>query len=152
MNCPHCGAYIDSQVVLSQCTHCKKPIYYGMDAYSKSLEESFIQAENMKAYKARLVIADQEQKQYFSSIEYKNQITNKAKQGRMQVALYSTGSAFIYAMVFTALTAPLLYFFVQPIFLQSYSVENLLMGAYLFYFIFGFTVLYVTNRSIGDAF
>ena len=123
-----------------------------MDAYSKSLEESFIQAENMKAYKARLVIADQEQKQYFSSIEYKNQITNKAKQGRMQVALYSTGSAFIYAMVFTALTAPLLYFFVQPIFLQSYSVENLLMGAYLFYFIFGFTVLYVTNRSIGDAF
>ena len=70
----------------------------------------------------------------------------------MQVALYSTGSAFIYALVFTALTAPLLYFFVQPIFLQSYSVENLLMGAYLFYFIFGFTVLYVTNRSIGDAF
>jgi len=152
MNCPHCGVHISGLAILHECENCKRPIYYGLDGYAKTLKEALARAESVKAHNAKLELAEQEQKQYFSSTEYKNQIVNKANNGRMQAALYSIGSAFVYAIFFTAITAPLLYFFVQPIFLHSYSVTSLLMGAYIFYFIFGFTVMYITNRSIGDAF
>lgn len=147
MNCPHCGILINGKPIVNQCAHCGLDIYYGLDGYSKSRDEALVQSQNMQSYLEHLEAASRGQKEYFSSAEYKNQISKKAGKSHIQAALDSAGCAFIYAIVFTLLTAPLLYFYVQPEFLKSYEVDALIVGAFLFYFTFGFAVIFATNLS-----
>ena len=150
MNCPFCGAAIDSHVVLHNCTHCGSPIFYGLNAYSKTREDASIQSEAMHEYLHHAEIAAKEQKKLFSSPRYKDGIVQKQNKGRLQTFLEAIGLAALYSLIFTLITSPLIYLLVQPRLLKSYSVESLIAGSYLFYFFFGFLVFYLTGRSLPD--
>lgn len=150
MNCPFCGALLDSTTVLNQCRHCGSSIFYGLDGYSKTRAEALLQAEAMQARLVREQEAAKEQKELFSSTQYRDGIVQKQKKGRLQTILESTGMAALYAFIFMVITSPLVYFLVQPRLLKSYSIVSLIMGSYLFYFLFGLVVFYVTSRSLSD--
>ncbi|QWE17258.1 zinc ribbon domain-containing protein [Polynucleobacter sp. AP-Nino-20-G2] len=150
MNCPFCGASIDSQVVLRNCAHCGSPIFYGLHGYAKTPKEALIQSEAMRQYLSHAELAEQEQKKLFSSPQYKDDIIQKQIKGRLQTILEAIGLAALYSLIFTLITSPLIYLVVQPRLLRSYTVESLVAGSYLFYFFFGFLVFYLTSRSLPD--
>ncbi|MBU3628872.1 hypothetical protein [Polynucleobacter sp. AP-Reno-20A-A9] len=150
MNCPFCGALLDSTIMLHQCTHCGASIFYGIEGYSKSHADSLLQAEAMQSRLKHEQEAEKEQKELFSSTQYRDGIVRKQKKGHLQTILEATGMAALYASIFMVITSPLLYFLVQPRLLKSYSVVSLIAGSYLFYFLFGLAVFYVTSRSLSD--
>ena len=150
MNCPFCGATIDSHIELHNCTHCGSPIFYGLNAYAKTREEAVIQSEAMRQYLHHADLAEQEQKRIFSSPSYKDGIIQKQIKGTLQTILEAVGLAALYSLIFTLITSPLIYLLVQPRLLKSYSPESLIAGSYLFYFFFGFLVFYLTSRSLPD--
>jgi hypothetical protein len=150
MNCPFCGSLIDSRNTLQKCMHCGSSIFYGLHGYSKTREDAAIQSEAMNKYLQHAEAAEQEQKKLFSSPRFREAIVEKQKKGYLQSMLEATGMAALYALIFTIISSPLIYFMVQPRLLKSYSVESLISGSFLFYFFFGFLAFYITSRSLPD--
>ena len=133
-----------------KCTHCGSSIFIGIEAYSKTREEGLIQSEETLKYLERIEIGKHQKKSIFSSTLGKKEVAHKNSVGQFQALLDSIGTAGIYAFVLTILTSPFIYFIVIDYFLKSYSAQSLIMGSYLFYFVFGFAVIYTTTRSLSD--
>ncbi len=150
MNCPFCGSLVNTKIDAHKCTHCGSSVFIGMEAYSKTREEGSIQSEETHQYLERIEVSKQKKKSIFSSPLNKKEVTPKISAGQFQTLLDSIGTAGIYAFILTIFTSPFIYFIVLDRFLKSYSAQSLIMGSYLFYFVFGFAVIYTTTRSLSD--
>lgn len=150
MNCPFCGSLVNTKIDAHKCTHCGSSVFIGMEAYSKTREEGSIQSEQTHQYLERIEVSKQKKKSIFASPLNKKEVTPKISAGQFQTLLDSIGAAGIYAFILTIFTSPFIYFIVLDRFLKSYSAQSLIMGSYLFYFVFGFAVIYTTTRSLSD--
>ena len=150
MNCPFCGSPVNTKIDAHKCTHCGSSIFIGIEAYSKTREEELIQSEETHKYLERVEVSKHQKKSLFASPLPKKEVIPKISAGQFQAFLESIGTAGIYAFILTVLTSPFIYFVVLDRFLKSYSAQSLIMGSYLFYFVFGFAVIYTTTRSLSD--
>jgi hypothetical protein len=150
MNCPFCGSPVNTKIDAHKCTHCGSSIFIGIEAYSKTREEELIQSEETHKYLERIEVSKHQKKGIFGTPLHKKEIIPKISAGQFQTFLDSIGTAGIYAFILTLLTTPFIYFVVLDRFLKSYSAQSLIMGSYLFYFVFGFAVIYATSRSLSD--
>jgi hypothetical protein len=150
MKCPFCGLLVNEKLGIPNCPHCGSSIFHGVDAYSGSGAGVEIKArlDQGKPHDLQAPLEQGGETQGRESEQ--NEVIVEPQRGRFQLVLESMGMAALYSMLFTLITSPILYWLIQPHFLQSYSTENLLAGSFLFYFIFGFIVFLVTPRFLPE--
>ena len=150
MNCPFCGAALDPKANLRQCTHCGSSIFTGIEAYTKPKLDIRMSPEEIKRLERNIEKNSKDQPKVGVTTEGLDKLVQKEIKGRLQLTMESIGFAGIYSLILTIIASPLIYFIVQPRFFQSYAVTTLIMASYLFYFVFGFAVIYTTTRTLSD--